>query len=468
MSTGVLPVSPDRLASGQLRSAQGSVWSRALGGLSWRILGGAGGVVGALVTSAAAARLVGPRDFGAVLLVLLTLALGPTVVRAGLGNNAIRVVARSVSGGDEPATIALLRSIVRAAALLAVALSLPVALLILATARPDLAADVPLLALALFFETVRLTASDLFTGLQMTRWAVLYSFQFRGLVVGATLLGMTLGRLRISFTEFLLILVIINAVLSVPAVLRLQSMWASRARTTSTLELRALIRGSAPFLASEIGLFVIARGDIWVAARLLGPVRGSVYGAASVLAVQLMLPLAVANLALAPLASSLAHQGRTLMLESLARLIATVASVATLVGVAAVILAGRQILDITYGSRFAGGQVILLILAIGSVAAVVTGPCQFVLLMSGRQRDVMKVVLGCAGSAGLLLVAGALLDGGVGLAIASSLATVGCNVLLMVETRRSLEVWTLPYFSVGGLRQAWGVLQGDLHPEAAE
>ena len=397
-----------------------------------------------------------------MLLVLTTLFVGPVVVRAGLGNNAIRLVAKTVVQGEEMDAIALLQSIVTTAILLGAVLSVPVAALILATARPDLAADVPLLGAALFFESLRMTASDLFTGLQMTAWAVAYSFQVRSLVTGGCLLALHIGGVRTSFTELLLVFVAINGVLSVSAMIRMRFIWVTRSGWAPIGRVRRLIRQSVPFFLADIGLFVIGRGDIWVAARILGPTHGPVYGAASTIASQLVIPLSMTNLVFAPLASSLAHQNRWHHVRGLARLMATAGVAATATGFAVILIAGRQVLGLAYGPGYGAGQLFLIVLAVGSIATVAAGPCAFVLLMLGKQHVAMRTALLWGGMAILFLPLGGWAYGGTGLAIASSAMSIGCNLHLAVESWRLVGISTLPYVRPRMIREAWNDLKGEL------
>jgi O-antigen/teichoic acid export membrane protein len=104
---------------------------------------------------------------------------------------------------------------------------------------------------------------------------------------------------------------------------------------------------------------------------------------------------------------------------------------------------GRQVMEIVYGSaNFRRGGPILAILAVGVFFGVAAGSCNFALIMTGHHRLV-------AVAAGITLVAtiggeiiGAHVAGLIGIAVASSGATVLQNVLLTGFAKQRLGIWT--------------------------
>lgn len=434
----------------------------AIHSLGWRIVSAGTGALGSFVATAAAARILSATAFSGMLLVMGALYVGPIAIRLGLGNNTIRSLAGALSTGSDVTAANLLSGIVRTAAILAATLALPVAVLILGAARFDLLGDSILLGVVLFFEAVRLTASDVLTGLHRIAWSVALSFQSRSAVVGAIFLALAIAGARLSLTTTLLVLLGVNGVLALVSWLLLRRVLVAfpHRQGDTSARVRSILSASLAFFVADVGLFLIARGDIWFASRLLRPGIAAQYGASSTLASQLILPVSVAGLTLAPLAAGLAGQDRRETLEHLTRILATVAFVVTFVGGAALALFGAHILQFAYGSGFGGGATTLVVLTTGTIAAAVTGPAGWILAMTGLQSVAMRIVAAWAAIALIALPIGALAGGGIGLAICSSAMTAGSSAHMLVGCRRVARINSAPYARLRAALSAWKALSG--------
>ena len=440
-----------------------TVRGRAIHSLLWRVLSAGTGAVGSFIATAAAARFLSATDFSGMLLVMGALYIGPIAIRLGLGNNTIRSLAGVLGEGSDATAAKLLSGIIRTAVILAASLALPVAVLILGAARFDLLGDSILLGVVLFFEAVRLTASDVLTGLHRIAWSVALSFQSRSAVVGAIFLALAVAGARLSLTTTLLVLLSVNGLLALVSWLLIQRVFVAyrNPHGDASARVRSIVSASLVFFVADVGLFLIARGDIWFASRLLRPGIAAQYGASSTLASQLMLPVSVAGLTLAPLAAGLAGQDRRETLEYLTRILATVAFIVTFVGVAALALFGSHVLKFAYGSGFGGGANTLIVLTAGTLAAAVTGPAGWILGMTGFQSIVMRIAAAWAILALITLPIGALAGRGIGLAICSSVMTAGSSANMLVACRKQAHINSVPYVRLSAALGAWRALGGD-------
>lgn len=110
------------------------------------------------------------------------------------------------------------------------------------------------------------------------------------------------------------------------------------------------------------------------------------------------------------------------------------------------LLVPRWVLATLFGAAFSGGSLALAILSIGQFVNVATGSVALLLLMTGNERTVQRIVLGtAAANLGLnaLLIPS---QGVVGAAIATATSTCIANVLYAVMAYRRLTVIALPFW----------------------
>lgn len=208
--------------------------------------------------------------------------------------------------------------------------------------------------------------------------------------------------------------------------------------------LQRLVAYTSPVVVHLAAAYLLANADQWFLGLLLGTAQVGVYGVAARLAAMVGLPLAIVNVTLPPLLSSLHQQGRTGELEVLMRRTSTATGIAAVAMLLLFVLGGRLLLRVAYGDAFAGGHVPLAILALGQACNVCSGSPGWLLQMTGHQALLMRITLASLLMNLALNVVGVWLAGAVGAAVATSASMLAQNVAMLAAVRRLVGVraWT--------------------------
>ncbi len=291
-------------------------------------------------------------------------------------------------------------------------------------------------------EGIRFTASEAFRGLHDIRLASLLGDACRSVLMA---LGFVVIAVTSHTTTLRVAVAVSLAASTITMVLAMVFLWAKtrrikvRARPIAT----AMVLGIAiPLTLTDLTGMIVNSGDNFIVGIFRPAPDIGVYGGAGRLVTLLSLPLFVMNGVVAPLIAELWTKGKKKDLETMMRGATTLASIPCLAGLIVFVLAGSRVMQIVYTPRFGRGGHILAILAVGVFFGVAAGSCNFALIMTGHHRLVAVV-------AGITLVAtiggeiiGAHVAGLIGIAVASSGATVLQNVLLTLMAKQRLGIWT--------------------------
>lgn len=129
-------------------------------------------------------------------------------------------------------------------------------------------------------------------------------------------------------------------------------------------------------------------------------------------------------------------------LEEMLRGIASLTAMPTLIVATVMLMAPRATLEFTYGPDFASGAAALRIGVIGCSIAVLSGTNSLVMIMTGQQRQLLK--MSAATGALYLLVAPMLISawGITGAAAASSIIFGAYNIVITLTIKSRLGIWT--------------------------
>jgi O-antigen/teichoic acid export membrane protein len=411
-------------------------------GLHWRGLMAFAGAAGGFLTTALAARLLGRGEFTVFVLSASLIAIVPTLIRAGFGGSALINVTTAEGQGDtlgaRNAGWSLFVGAVQVAPL--VSLIASPAVLLARPTRPFVA--VLLLATLLFAESLRLVASDLLLALHRQRVAALSGFQLRAALTVPVFGALVILAVPTRVVGLLGVMLIVSLPLTV---LALRWLFAELGpRPLDLTPLRALIPSASPFVLIALANFAVARGDVWFAAVGLIPHQAATYGAASTLAAQLLLPLAIAGEAMAPAVSHLWTVGRVAELERTLRRWATITTVLSAAGGLMVLVAARPLLELIYGHGYGEAAVPFVILSAGAVISTGGGAVGRALAVCVGPAAAARVVAVGSALTVLLLGLGAWIGSPVALSVASSsgmVLTYGAQVLVV---RRRIGIWSIP------------------------
>lgn len=164
----------------------------------------------------------------------------------------------------------------------------------------------------------------------------------------------------------------------------------SKAGSVGTNRL-ALLALAIPLMMTQVLGVGIAQTDIWLAGAFAAPSALAIYAVAQRMLAFLTMPLQITNTAIISDVPQLFQQRDMVQLQKLVSLAANVSALPALVVGTILLTFSESILGLAFGQYYCSGGVILKILVLGQLICVATGPCQVVLMMTGRETTAMKV-----------------------------------------------------------------------------
>lgn len=451
-------------------SGQTFVRSRILRGGAWSSIARILGIGLAFAAVAVVARVL-PGELGSFTLVMSLIGFSSIVARAGLDRTAAKLFpGRLLNRQSDPA--GLLNGIGRLALV-----CLPVGSLALTAgtlmAFPKVLEETSF-ADRLFLLTVATATHGLLqilceslrgmhrggaASVYDAQWGVYGNSLFIALLITAKLFssGVTL-HMTVQLYALSMLLVLPVAIISVVKTLRAcraessvvdmassaQPGIVSSAQPDAENAARVLLTLALPMSFLAIVEFGCANMDVWAGGLMLSEESLGLFAAARRLVQLVGLPLMLTNLAIQ---SSIAECGATAgrdRLERIARNSAAIASPPALIAIAVLLLFPVPILDIAFGTGFAAAAPLVQVLCFGQLVAVFTGPCGYVLMLTGRHvAALVTTVAVVAGFGGVVLISGFQLGMFELAVLAATMLTIR-NLLFLGVARWKCGVWTFP------------------------
>jgi O-antigen/teichoic acid export membrane protein len=176
-------------------------------------------------------------------------------------------------------------------------------------------------------------------------------------------------------------------------------------------------------------------------AAYCGTQEVALYGAAARLLALVVMPMLIGNAILQPLIADVHGRGDQLLMQRLGSITATISSGIAVVALAAIWMAAGSILAVAYGDYYREAADILIVLCAGQTLNVLAGPGAVVLMMSGGQKDVMAVSLGCCALIAVGAVIAATAYGSLGIACVAAAGTALHGMLCLILVRRRHGIW---------------------------
>ncbi|ABG04889.1 polysaccharide biosynthesis protein [Rubrobacter xylanophilus DSM 9941] len=447
-------------AAGGGRQALPGLAGRLLSGGAW-VLAGKVFIAGSgLLSGALLARLLTPRELGAYFLVYSVVLFGSMLGSLGLQGAATRLVAHNLGLGLPGRARFVVRISLALGALGALgagaaylALCGPLAGLF---GAPALAASGGLVAGWIAVSVVQGLVGEVFRGLGDVRLATLLGGQVTGTVTGVLTVGLLvlgLGLLWLLRGEADLATVLALAVCA-GASTTLLSGWLLGRRMSRLSGRRSgggelppvfgeVVATAWPLLVTNLVLFALRNGDIWLLGAFGSREEVAVYGAATRLISMVTMPLIVANAVLPPVIAGMyaREEGRE-ELERTVRATSAVTGLPALAASAACVLFAAPLLGLVYGDYYRAGAGALAVLSLGQLVSVWTGSCGLALQMTGHQRTMMAVSVG-TGAATLAAMFALVVPYGVAGVVAARVSgLVLQNLLLWLAARYRTGMWT--------------------------
>ena len=407
------------------------------------------GVMGAgFVTTMLLTRLLPLADVGIYFIVVsVVLTLGP-LANMGLQEPTVRAIASFAATGDQARAAAMAGAALRLAAAGAGLLSFSVLLIWTGLCKADLLlAEQDVLTgvfVACWMAAVAIETQlvGTFQGLDKIGLAVLCDGALGKLFAMAAVVILYFSRGHASLHEVLSVFVaaeLANVAIALFYAAPLIRLLPEPAVATSISE---LLRAARPFVVHQLAALVAAQSDAIVLGLFRPATEVAQYGTAIRLSSLLSLPASAANVPLAPATAKLQAQRRWTELQKILQISAAAATAMAVLMTLVFTVWGEWLLNRFFGPSYGAGAGALAILCIGQCINLALGQCMVALAMSGEMSIVARI--GVWSSIVKLLLAGMLgyMLGGIGIAIASALATTIAKLAGWSAARRRLNVDT--------------------------
>lgn len=220
-----------------------------------------------------------------------------------------------------------------------------------------------------------------------------------------------------------------------------------RLRNTGSISRSHVLRTSWPLYFTNIAVFVMSSGQLWLLASFSTKSSVAIYGAVDRFMVLLTTTLSMVKFVILPTIGHLYTKKDYHRLERVLRSSATIAGLPAMGGFLLIILFGKGLLHYVYGDYYTAGYSALLILAIANLVNVFTGVPGVLLVMAGKEKIllVLSVVTSSIGfTLGFILVRR--MDF-LGVTIGNATGIILYNIIMCWYCKSRLSLNTLMSFS---------------------
>lgn len=442
--------------------------SRLISGGVWALSGKLIVAFCSLAINAMLARLLSPEEMGVYFIVITWVAIAALLAQLGLSTAVIKLLGAALGRNDLGAARGVIRAAIGWALLGAAVMS------VVTYAQPGRWA-----AIALFDAPAMLWvlgATAVIVALTSLQNLVAETLRGFGDIPKATATGglitsivfvTVLAVYMVSYGRASLQLVMWGNAVALLAAMALGAYWLIRAYKSVSIEPAKPATGlaslAAPMLLISICSFVLMQADLWILGMYQPQAQVALYGAASRLAGTLWMISAVVTAVLAPVVARKCARGETRDVEKLLRAAATASALAALPLVAAFAVFSSEILALIYGPYYAQGAPVLAFLSVGLFTNILLGMRGYVLLMTGHEHALMRVMLMSAA----LNIVGCSIAARYGSLGWVAVAAVGANLFsYLLEVwlvRKTTGIWT--FFSVHAINTVQEHITRYLSPE---
>ena len=424
-----------------------SLRERLLSGGLWSLVGRGATALTALTVNALLARLLPPDEMGAYFIVLSIVSVASILAQLGLNFSIVRLVAESIGKNEQGRAHDAICLVLRCggmgalffAGIFAIGAGGWIALDIFHSSMID--GIIGLVAILIIAVTYQQLIAEIFRGLHDIRYSAIF-----GGLLGNTISLVVFAifftiQAHIDIFNVFLFSFLASATSSLIAGTvvwgRLKTIKGKGSLTTG--ELAAI---TWPNWISQVMLVIVCQADIWIVGFFQSQEDVAIYGASVKVAQATMLVTGLLYAFVPPIIADMYAKNKMDVLERVLRGSA-MANAIIVFPVAIVFLTYSDlVLNLIYGGYYAKGGQVLFFLTVGLMINVLTGLRGSVLIMSGYERDMMKISI-FGGSLNIILcVVGAKYWGinGVAVAAMTSMATQSLIELMVVKIR--LDIWT--------------------------
>ena len=428
----------------------------ALGG-AWAVFSKVSGTLLTLIVNALLTRVLSPEQAGAFFLTFSMVTLAQTAASLGLNRAVVRLVAESMATDLPGRARAVVGTVLRYGSLGALATGAFLAVgggrwIALRFFGSPLMADAiwPAAAWAVVL-TYEILLTESLRGFHDIRLATLFTGPVPSLFTGALLAVVWLGPGRSDLSR-VIIISLVGAGASVMVAGALLHRKLRSLHGGEPIDDRVVLGIARSFWISGIWTVAVRYAGMWILGAIGSQEDVALYGVASRLVNVVASTQALVVTVVPPWIASMYAQGKTKALERMVRSAALLAGVPSIAALTVFILFGRPLLGVVYGDYYRQAVTALVILSVGRFVNVSAGPCQIVLMMTGR--EVLQMWWTIASGAVTIVLAFALVGryGASGIAFATAIGMVFQNVASMLSVKATIGIWTCMGHAAGTWR----------------
>ena len=231
---------------------------------------------------------------------------------------------------------------------------------------------------------------------------------------------------------------------------------------TGELPRKEMFETAWPLGVSNVAILLLGSAvDVLVLNAFVPSNIVGIYGNAARLVIFVATPFVVFSGVIPPIIAELHAQDKMRQLERALRAGATLAGLPAFGILLIFLLFGPWVLGTIFTPAYKIGAPILSILSLGRLFAIWAGSAGVTLMMTGYQKAMMKITVGCGALSVLLGIGTARvlqshgfsdIDVAIGVACATATSMVFQNTLQLLLVRRRLGIWTMIHFSP---RELW-------------
>lgn len=432
--------------------------SRLLNGGFWAVLSRISGICLVLAANMMLTRLLPPADVGVYYISVSVIGLIAGIGRMGMAQAVVRLVSESMAV-NLPGKA---RQAVFKAALTALAGGIVLALLYYFGLGNVLALSVfhsggirsiaGLISVAIVIFSVQRVVVEIYRGFHDLRGASLFGNALPQAAFAAGLAFLWGIVEHVNLRQVFIVYIVTTAVtiLITTFFLRVKIF---NLRGDGHLAYGDLLSIGWPLCLVNVAVFALTQADLWIVGAFLSAKDAAVYGSVQRLVMFMTLSYGLVTAVSQSSVAELHAMGKNRMLEDITQGLAFWGCVPA--GILTVLYAlwGPEILRICFGKFYGGGYWPLFILSGGQLVNMLFGPNEMVLAMTGRQKELMSLIVGV----GVLTVPVEIFFGrmfgiiGVSTASAASVAVLGLCSWVLVYRKLGVK----PHASIRQAAIAW-------------
>jgi O-antigen/teichoic acid export membrane protein len=213
-----------------------------------------------------------------------------------------------------------------------------------------------------------------------------------------------------------------------------------------------LLKNSWVLYLTDIALFFMTSGQLWLLSYLSDKENVAYFGAATRLMIIVTTALKMMKMTVLPIIGDLYAKNNNNQVEKVLRVSATFAGIPAILGLLLIIMFGNKLLYLIYGEYYTNGYNALIILAIANLVNVFTGSPGVLIVMASKEKYLLLFAILSGGfgiTVSYLLIGGfqclgSSIGTGSGIALYNLMMLIYCKYTLSINTMMSFKksyVW---------------------------